>query len=125
MANDVKIRYRDYLPGAGVDASGAPKQGKMRVLGHVAVTSYVSSGEPLSAIELGVTTIDTIQMRVRNQAASPAAHSRREVIYSVADEQFYLFVVGVAGQTDHYADAATETVEFEVFGDSSHDVELL
>jgi len=124
MAIDVKIRYRSYLPGAGVDSTGAAKQGKTRVVGHVAVTSYVSAGGPLTPIELGVSAIDSIQLRVRNQAKGPDGHVRREVLYSVSDEQFYLIEITRAGVTDNYADAATETLEFEVFGDSSHDVEL-
>jgi hypothetical protein len=124
MANDVKIRFRTYLPGAGVDSVGAPKQGKTRVVGHVEVTSYVSAGEPLSAIEMGLSSIDTLTMRVRDQAGAGAGNSRREVIYNVTDELFYLFTVGSIGQTANYADEATETVEFTVEGDSAHDVEL-
>jgi hypothetical protein len=125
MANDVKIRFRDYLPGAGVDAAGGAKQGKTRVVGHINVTDYERGGEPLTAIELGVTAIDCLHLRVREEAKGPDAHVRRGVVYSASAEQFYLFDISRVGLTEHYADEDTETLEFDVFGDSAHDVELL
>jgi hypothetical protein len=38
---------------------------------------------------------------------------------------FYLVTINESGISAEYADAATETVEFVVEGDSSHDAELL
>ena len=63
MANDVKIRFRSFLPGAGFDSAGNPKQGKTRVVGQVAVTSY-ASGESLSAQDVGLSSIDFMELKL-------------------------------------------------------------
>jgi hypothetical protein len=125
MANDVKIRFRDYLPGAGVDSAGEAKQGKTRVCGIIDVTSYTGgAGEPMTAIEMGMTAIDTLQMRVVNSVPGGDGKHAREAVYADDTETFYLINVDAAGSRTHFAVAATAVVEFDVFGDSAHDVEL-
>jgi len=71
-----------------------------------------------------VSAIDSIQLRVRDAVSDGGGAAKREAVYSITDELFYLVEVQQDGKRDTYADASTETVEFEVFGDSSHDVEL-
>jgi len=123
MANDVKIRFKNFLPGSGRNSAGDPKQGKTRVVGEVDVTSY-QSGEPLSAIDIGLTTIDAINLRVSDASGEASAENHRDVIYVKSQAQFYLVNVQVAGTRAEYAAAATETLEFDAFGDSADDVEL-
>lgn len=127
MANDVKIRFRSYLPGAGVDSAGEPKQGKTRVCGLIDVTSYTGPiGEPMTPIELGLSTIDTLQMRVVNSVPGNDGKHARECVYADDSERFYLINVSAAGVRTNYPAGASgaAVVEFDVFGDSAHDVEL-
>ncbi len=124
MASDFTIKYRQFLPGGGFDSTGAPVQGKTKIVGSVSVTSYARP-EALSPTDVGLTTIDSIQLRVGNQSGHPSASNRREALYNQASDQFYLITISSVGAVLEYAAAATETVEFEVFGDSAHNVELL
>lgn len=124
MASDVKIRFRKFLPGAGYSSAGAAKQGKTRIVGQISVTSYTSGGEALAPVDVGLTTIDAISLRVSDEVASDGAQFRRVVLYNQTNDLFYLAYVQEDGVVDEYADAATETVEFIAEGDSAHDVEL-
>lgn len=124
MANDVKIRFRSFLPGGGRDSSGNAKQGKTRVVGEISVTSYTKGGENLAPVDVGLTTIDAINLRVHDQTSHPSAQEQRQALYNQTNDQFYLITVSSAGVPIEYANAATETVEFVAEGDSAHDVEL-
>ncbi len=129
MATDVKIRFRSFLPGGGFDSSGNPKQGKTRVVGELDVTSYSGQGgEPLSAADLGLSTIDAITLRNADEASGNLGGTgeafRRDVIYSKTTGHFYLFTVDGVGDWDDLQAAQTETLEFVAEGDSAHDVEL-
>lgn len=134
MANDVKIRFRSFLPGAGFDNSGNPKQGKTRVVGRVEVTAYAGGdGERLSAQDVGLSNIDFIQLRVEDEntgamsaAAGGGIAPRRAVTYTKSTGHFYLFTVDADGQVTGGVGAAdTENLEFVAEGDSAADVELL
>lgn len=133
MAKTIAFRFRSYLPGAGFDSTGSPKQGKTRVVGSISVTSYSGGdGEPLSANDLGLNAIDAINIRVSdgNRGAMSAAvgggiRPIRQVTYTKSTGHFYLFNIDADGQLTPIALAATETVEFDAFGDSASDVELL
>ena len=126
MAKTVQIRWRSYLPGAGFDASGNPKQGKQEVHGRVTVTSYTKGGESLKPSDLGLTAIDHLNLQlvepIRNE--DPGQNSRR-VDYSHSAQQFYVVNVGTSGTTSEAAGASTPNLTFEAVGDSAHDVELL
>jgi hypothetical protein len=125
MANDVKIRFRDYLPGAGVDSAGAAKQGKTRVVGRIDVTSYRGGGgELLPPIELGLSALDSLHLRVINQVTGADGTTIQEAVYADDSETFYLVDVDDAGARTHVAAAEAVVVEFDAFGDSAHDVEL-
>lgn len=125
MASDVKIRFRSFLPGVGFDSSGNPKQGKTRVVGSIAVTSYEPGAEALAARDIGLTAIDSIMLRVADETGNASAQNNRAVRYVKSVGQFYLLNVASSGVPDEYAAAATETLEFEASGDSAHDVELV
>ena len=132
MAIDVKIRFRSYLPGGGFDSSGNPKQGKTRVIGQVDVTTYGGgSGEQFSAMDVGLTAIDSMQLRVADEnsgdlsdAIGGAVAPIRAVTYTKSTGHFYLFDIDGDGDIGPSAAAGTEVLEFEAFGDSAHDVEL-
>jgi hypothetical protein len=125
MVSDYKIRFKSFLPGAGKDSAGNPKQGKTRVVGQIAVTDYDRGGEPLAPQDVALTAIDAIALRVHNQTSGAQGETRREALYNQTDDVFYLVTIHESGISTEYADAATETVEFVVEGDSSHDAELL
>jgi hypothetical protein len=125
MANDVRVRFKSFLPGAGFDSSGGAKQGKTRVVGTVTVTSYNGeSGEPLSAVDVGLSTIDSITLRVREEY-NTGSGTVRTAPYSTSTGQFYLqTTLMTTGAISKVATAATETLEFVAEGDSANDVEL-
>ncbi len=131
MANDVKIRFRSFLPGAGFDSSGSAKQGKTRVVGEIDVTAYSGGdGEPLNPVDVGLTVIDHINLRVADEnsgalsaAAGGGMAPMRDVSYTKSTGHFYLFTVNSDGQIGVLSNA-TESLEFDAFGDSAHDVEL-
>ncbi len=133
MANDVRIRFKSHLPGSGFDSAGGAKQGKTRVVGQVNVTSYGGAeGEPLSAVDLGLTTIDQISLRHRDEATGAASHALgagqaliRGVIYSRTTGHFYLFTTDSNGENTGIANGNSVAVlEFVAEGDSAVDVEL-
>lgn len=129
MASDVRIRFRSFLPGAGFDSSGNPKQGKTRVVGVVSVTSYGgSSGEPLAAEDVGLNNIDFIQLRVSDENSGDMSSAGfapiRKVTYTKSTGHFYLYNE-IEADIAEVASGSTETVEFVAEGDSAHDVELL
>src|SRR3990172_9710330 len=125
MANDVKIRFRSFLPGAGFDSSGNPKQGKTRIVGEVAVTSYTEGGETLAPADVGLSNVDWIELNVRDETGSPSAQTLRRAVVVQSVNQFYLVREDLAGAIVEYAAAATETLDFCAEGDSAHDIELL
>ena len=124
MASDVRVRFRSFLPGAGFDSAGNAKQGKTRVVGRINVTSYVS-GEPLVASDIGLSNIDHITMRVEDETGDQNASTYRQVLYVKTLGEFYINKIDRTGVTDQHAPAATEVIEFDPFGGSAADVELL
>lgn len=131
MANNVKIRFKNFLPGAGRDSAGDPKQGKTRVVGEINVTSYGGSGgEPFSATDIGLTTIDAINLRVTEEVTGDFHHTagdsapRRSAVYAKDSGHFYVYTTNGEGVVSSYIKTDTETLEFDAFGDSADDVEL-
>jgi hypothetical protein len=128
MARTVRETFRQYLPGAGKDVLGNPKQGKTRVVGDINVTAYAGGdGEILTSTDIGMTTIDSMTMRVGDEASGAmsgeTAHTRH-VVYAKSTGHFYLYTVDDAGQKTGGADNSTERVEYVAEGDSAYDVEL-
>jgi len=125
MAYNVERRSRQWIPGPGFDTSGTPKQGKTRVVGEINVTSYSgSSGEQLAPKDVGLTTVDYLDLKVADEQKGHLDGSRRQASYSRSTGHFYLFTVSGTGAVASYASAGTETVVFVAEGDAADDVEL-
>ena len=125
MASTVKPTFKQYLPGSGRTPGGVPVQGKTRTVGRISVTSYASGGESLKPSDVGLSSIDHINLKVHEELASDDSSVRRLAAYSPSAQQFYLFIEGRTGIKDGYSDATTEEVSFVAEGDSVMDVELL
>jgi hypothetical protein len=124
MTKSVRETFRQFLPGAGKDTTGNPKQGKTRVVGQINVTSYTTGGEALTPRQLGLERINWINLRCQNEVGAPDAGEVRKAAYNQTDDVFYLYRRADGGEVNEYADAATETVEYQAEGDSAYDVEL-
>ena len=125
MAKSVAVRFRDRHAGGGFDSAGDPKQGKTDVRGIVTVTSYSRGGESLTPIDLGLSAIDHLDLRVVEpvRSANPV-QGRRDVVYSDAAEQFYLLAQTAAGGWNEAAAASAVSLSFSACGDAADDVEL-
>jgi len=124
MAYDVKTKFKSFLPGAGRDSSGNPKQGKTRVVGQIDVTSYAGAeGEPLNAVDVGLAVIDNFDFKVQDGIGGAAPGVLREVAYARSTGHFYLLDVS-EGSVASATTGGTETILFTVEGDSAEDVEL-
>lgn len=66
MAKTVRISYKTALPAGGKTASGVSVNNKTLVGGRINVTSYTAAGEPLSAADVGLETIDHIFFNVES-----------------------------------------------------------
>lgn len=125
MAKTVGTRFRNRHAGGGFDSAGTSKQGKTDVRGVIAVSAYSRGGESLTPIDLGLSAIDHLDLRVVEpvRSANPV-QGRRDVIYSDAAQQFYL-LAGVAGGGWTEAAAATVcSISFSACGDAADDVGL-
>lgn len=107
MSNTVSIRNRSALPGGGFDSAGNPKQGKRRVVGAIAVTSY-SGAESFAPSAAGLTAFDYVNINHVNQ-------SKHVVRWNSATNDFYINPAG----------SGTHTLQFDVVGDELAGVELL
>ena len=124
MARTIRTRVKSALPGAGFDSSGNAKQGKRRVTGSIAVTSYNSVGEKLTAADLGLSTIDFIKLEHEDQAAGSDGRGLRTVPYCFTTSDFYIVQdlgVNVGAQP---ATGTTHTVYFDAMGDALDGIEL-
>lgn len=123
MARTITVRRREALPGGGFDASGNPKQGKRKVVGSVAVTSYVSGGVAMTPADIGLATIDFISLKHADEAANAEGRGSRWVNYCNTTSDFY--IVQQVGTTEVAATGGTHTVTFTAEGDALDGVELL
>jgi hypothetical protein len=102
-------------------------------VGTVAVTSYGGAeGEPFSATDVGLSTIDAISLRHGDEvggalsgAAGGGVSPIRSVVYAKTTGHFYLYTVDSDGQTLGTAEGnSVQVLEFVAEGDSANDVEL-
>jgi hypothetical protein len=124
MAKSVRETFRQFLPGAGRDTLGNPKQGKTVVYGEIYVSDYTSGGEPLTARQLSLSRIDWLNLRVSEEVSGEAAATVRKAGFVKSQNIFYLYTRADGGEVNEYADDATETLEYQACGDSAYDVEL-
>ena len=126
MAKTVATRFRSSLPGSGFDSTGAAKQGKRRVVGTISVTSFAQAdhhGIPLSAADVGLSTIDYISIKHSDEAAGKEGKGVRTVAYCFSTADFYIVQdIGLSGAQP--ATGTTHALRFEAVGDSADDVEL-
>lgn len=122
MAIQFNETFRQYLPGAGKATDGSVKQGKTRVVGQIAVDTYTADGESLAPVQLGLSSIDAIQFRVRDETDRADGLSRTGVAYATDSEVFYLYSENSTGAKS--TPSGDFTVEVIAEGDSAFDVEL-
>lgn len=139
FSKTVNIRFKSFLPGAGYDSGGRAKQGKTNVRGQVAVVDYKRGGASLTARDLGLSTIDDINLKLVDpvRGADPAVNLRF-IEYASAPAEFYVFEwrqdhtqfyltggvkVNVQGIRE-VPNTADFTFSFDAFGDSVLDTEL-
>lgn len=120
MANTPKVRGRTFIAGAGFDANGNAKQGKVLVHGRIEVTSAVA-GETLKPSDVELTTIDYIDIRHENPHGGASGGEHRTVGYDFATQEFY-----VLQDDDSTTPVGSDhNLRFVAFGDAAADVELL
>jgi hypothetical protein len=119
MSNTVQTRFTRPLPGGGYDSGGNPKQGKVEVRGKITVTNYSHGGEDLVPADLGLRTIDWLDLKVDEAIGGADGGQQRVAHWSSSAQQFYVL-------EDSVQIAATRdpVLSFNAFGDSAHDVEL-
>ena len=116
MAIDVRTLSRTPLALSGRDASGNVSNTKTMVTGDIDITTYTTSGEPLAAVDLGLTVIDALFIEVLDVDGTVASASQIfNVTYDRTNELFLLWdgngAVTVAG--------SNAQVRFLAFGDSA------
>ena len=124
MARTIKTRVRSALPGSGFDSSGNAKQGKRRVSGSIAVTSYTAVGESLTASDLGLSTVDFISLKHEDEASGKDGQGGRFARYCFTSSDFYLVEeAGITGKTA-IPTGTSHTVYFDAVGDALDGIEL-
>ena len=103
MSRVVKVLHKSFLPGAG----------------------FTTGGEALSPQDVGLTTLDHIDIKHREELmSSDPGGARRQILYSYAAQQFYVIKETTGGEFIEEAATADPVLSFEAFGDSASDVEL-
>ncbi len=122
MARVIRTRRREALPGGGFDSSGNPKQGKRKVVGALAVTSYTSAGESLTPADIGLSVIDFIRINHTDEAANAEGRGSRWVNYVGTTSDFY--IMQQVGATEVPATGSTHSLQFSAEGDALDGIEL-
>lgn len=126
MSNTIQVRFKTFLPGSGFDSGGNPRQGKQEVAGRITVTNYSRGGESLTPADLGLTTIDHLDLQLVDPlTGTDPGQGSRQVYYSGSAQEFYITVTSQAGVPSELVGTSDPILSFHARGDSSHDVELL
>jgi len=120
MSSSFRIRGRQHLPGGGHNSNGSPRQGKVQVWGKINVTNYTHGGESLTPADVGLTTIEWIDIKFDNAVGGNSGGQQRDAYYSHTDQEFYLLEADV-----QIAATADPVLSFLACGDTADDVELL
>jgi hypothetical protein len=118
MARTIRRRFHRPLPGGGADSGGSPKQGKVEVVGEINVTTYAGV-ESLTPADIGLVTIDWIDIKHENAAGGKEGSEPRDVRYCWSSQDFYI------RETEARANAGTHVLYFKAFGDTVRNAELL
>lgn len=122
MARVIRVRSRSALPGTGFDSAGNPKQGKRKVVGALAVTSYTNVGESLTPADLGLSVLDFISINHSDQAADSEGGGSRWVNYNNTSSDFY--IMEQVGAAEVAATGTTHSLVFQAEGDALDGIEL-
>jgi hypothetical protein len=117
MANSINVLGTSRIPGGGHSSSGVHSNDKVEVWGIMTITSFTGTGlEPLTAAEIGLATIDQINLEVELvDTASPTVASFPGAQYDFAGEQ----VVVLEDVQDGDAADTSATLRFIARGDSA------
>ena len=123
MAKTVQILVRHRPNVGGFNIAGTPKQGKTMVWGQITISSYadVTTGEPLSPNDLGLTTVDYMHANVVSVQGTAIVNVEANTVYLYGTGA--LLVFEAAGDTLDAADTAV--LRFFAVGDSANDVESI
>jgi len=126
MSRSIRVRGKQHLPGGGFNSNGNPRQGKIQVWGKIEVTNYQRGGESLTPADLGLRTIEWIDIKFADAIASSSGSRSRVAPYSNATQQFYaLEATGTNGQFRELAATEDPSLFFLAAGDTIDDVELI
>ena len=126
---NLRIFHKTFIPGApGYDASGNPKQGKVRVVGEFDITSYTAAGEPLKLRKLGLSVVDNITFEAVE--ILPTATVLTMHRYDRTNEKVFCYAVDTAGASgDELIPAATSgdlgRIGFVAYGDPIQPTEVV
>lgn len=125
MAKTVKVLSRTTKNKGGFDSNGVAKQDKVEVSGIINVSSYTANGEPLSAADVGLATIDTIHFdveSVNNAGTVPVATAIPLAAYDRTGAR--VIIVSDHGTDTPVVTGEAAVVRFVATGDSAHVAEL-
>ncbi len=121
MAIDVRTYYRGTLSGqggaaGGRDSAGAARNSKIVVIGEVDITTYTAAGEPCTAADLGLESLDCILLQAVNvDGALAQGNVIHNINYDYTAQQILLWD-GSAGTTEA---GTSGVVRFAAFGDAA------
>ena len=116
MAIDVRTLSRTPLALTGRTAAGAVSNTKTMVTGDIDITTYTSAGEPLVAVDLGLTVIDAIFFEVLDSDGTVTSVSQLINITYDRTNELLLIWDGNGGVT---VTGSNAQVRFLAFGDSA------
>lgn len=121
MAIDVRTFYRGALAGqrhaaGGHTSSGAAANAKTVVIGDINITTYTADGEPVTAADFGLETLDCVLLEVVTVDTATADTSVVHVVNYDYSAQQILCWDGANGTT---VAGSTARVRFAAFGDSA------
>ena len=128
MARTIKRRAKQHLPGGGFDANGSPKQGKAQVWGKITVSNYKHGGESLAPVDLGLRTIEWLDLKFEEAIGGNSGGNQRSAYWSASAQQFYCLEASgsVAGGPMREISATSSPVLlFTACGDDQAEVELV
>lgn len=122
MAMDVRVQGRVGLgPLGGFTTIGAAKNHKVLVWGDLDITSYTAEGEPVTATDFSLSTIDAVFLSVRDVDDSlPTATNIHLATYDYSAEQ----VLAWDGASSATVPGTSAQLKFLVIGDDANVPEL-
>ena len=123
MAKTVRIFTKTALLGSGKDQSGVAVNRKAMVTGRIVLTSYTASGEPLTANDLGLDTIDVFVGNVESLNDAATVPASATIGLTGYDRTSQLLIINTTGTTANTTSQAA-VVRFAAWGDSASDAIL-